>query len=215
MTPVARSPLSVALAALRAWDEPTALVMTAIAGAESEFDNTKLGDYLPRRTPNCRGYTSVGWWQIHMPAWASTLRRMGAPADGCRMAEWLMVPINNLRAAQEVLRQQGFEAWTTYRTGAYRGYLDEAGLAVKQAKEVRSREGILASRLLSETVTRRVVDPIGQALQNIGIIPRDWTFEELRAAGWAALLLGVSGALLLAGTLLRPEQRLATLRPVV
>ena len=139
--------------ALRIWgDRETATIMTAIAGAESRWNPNASGD-TPRqlrragyeRTArlaesfNCPwgspdGPASWGLWQVFMPVWRNALAMMGAPVDHpCNTARWLSNPMNNARMANHILRTLGLNAWTTYRTGAWRRYESQAGAAVFRA----------------------------------------------------------------------------------
>lgn len=61
----------------------------------------------------------VGLWQINQPAWAS---------KGWSVA-WLQVPANNAAAAYIVYQAQGWQAWTTYTSGAYKQYMSGASSA--------------------------------------------------------------------------------------
>jgi hypothetical protein len=94
-----------------------AVTMTAIALAESggrpgaHNNNASTGD------------NSHGLWQINM------LGRMGPERRGLfgiARNEELFDPATNARAARMVHQRQGFGAWSVYRSGAYREYLDEA-----------------------------------------------------------------------------------------
>lgn len=100
--------LDAAAAALAQWrgrtvggvDLPT--VMTAIAGAESDWRNDVAGDRLGHLI-NCNGWESWGLWQIHMPSHAAMLRRFTGADDPCRWAQWLSEPANAARAADGVI----------------------------------------------------------------------------------------------------------------
>jgi hypothetical protein len=83
------------------WDP---IIMTAIAGAESGWNTTAISptqDY--------------GLWQINFSAWL----------DLFRTHTWTD-PTQNGQMAFAVWRQQGYHAWTTYFTGAYRQYMGTA-----------------------------------------------------------------------------------------
>jgi hypothetical protein len=91
-----------------------AKTMAAIGLAESggnthaHNDNAKTGD------------NSYGLWQINM------IGAMGAPrreAFGISSNEQLFNPSINARAAKIIYDQQGFNAWSVYRSGAYRKHL--------------------------------------------------------------------------------------------
>lgn len=140
--------LVAARAALSVWDIPTAIAMTAIAGAESGWNPgaggdspqilTDLGYYESAdqaQSWNCpagsyQGYASWGLWQIFMPVHRAMLVSLGAPNNPCGMADWLRVPGNNARAASRVLQGQGFTAWSVYKWDLYQKHVTNAGSAV-------------------------------------------------------------------------------------
>ena len=92
-------------------------VMAAIAMAES-------GGRLKAHNNNrATGDDSYGPWQINM------LDRMGAERRlqfGIGKNEALFNPVTNAMAARKVHASQGFNAWSVYRSGAYRQYLPAA-----------------------------------------------------------------------------------------
>lgn len=104
---------AVARLALRHWPLPVAIIMTAIAGAESHWNPQAAGDCWGGYW-SCRRCQSWGLWQIRMPVWHRVLRELGAPASPCDMARWLTNPENNARAADAVLQQHGLNAWSSY-----------------------------------------------------------------------------------------------------
>lgn len=148
--------IAVAEAAAQYWDDEENLItMVAIAGAESRWQKDAGGDSPEilrdagfedqadkAKQYNCphgdeQGYTSWGLWQIFMPVHKERLERLGAPEDDpCGTAEWLRTPENNASAAYEVWKVQGFEAWTTYKSGEYEDYLPQAENAVTFGDEV-------------------------------------------------------------------------------
>jgi len=96
-----------------------AIVMAAIAMAESSgrphAHNTEGDD------------NSYGLWQINMldrPGFMMGEERRGQLALDSN--EQLFDPLINGRAAKYIYDMQGFEAWTVYRTGAYKTYLPAA-----------------------------------------------------------------------------------------
>ena len=104
------------------------VVMVAIAGAESSWIADQNGDKgLPG--PECEGYTSWGLWQIHS-VHSTWLTEQTKSTDPCVWARWLSDPANNAKAAVAIYEGQGLNAWTTYQTGAYLGYLPAAQAAV-------------------------------------------------------------------------------------
>ncbi len=122
--------LACAQVAVKYFDHPTAVLMTAIAGAESRWNPGVDGDQLGEAI-NCGGFSSFGLWQIHTAVWHDDLvARFGAPSDYCQQAQWLKNPENNALAAQMILKAQGPQAWTTFNIGAYKMYLTDAKDAV-------------------------------------------------------------------------------------
>lgn len=113
---------------------PEAVTFAAIAGAESSFGTNNWGDYGLGQ-PACHGYTSLGGWQINLPAHAEYLASVTHSSDPCTWAHWLLDLRQNAQAALSVFRSAGnrFTPWTTYQTGAYRAYLTTAEIAVAAA----------------------------------------------------------------------------------
>jgi hypothetical protein len=83
-------------------------VMAAIAGAESTFGANPVGD----------GGTSLGIWQIHVPA-----HPQYDPQS------LLDSPFYNAAAAVQVYLSQGLGAWSTYKNGAYLAYMQNGAAA--------------------------------------------------------------------------------------
>lgn len=83
------------------WDVVT---MVAIAGAESGWDTTAIS------------YTNdYGLWQINHDVWTGLFNDY----------TWDNAD-DNAKMAYYVWQQQGYRAWVTYQTGAYRQYLSQA-----------------------------------------------------------------------------------------
>lgn len=131
-------------AAVAVWDSrqingmDLAALMVAIAGRESGWNPSADGDSIytyPQLSglPNCHGYTSFGLWQINS-SHSAYLKQATGSSDPCVWAQWLHDPLNNARAADVILRYQGLSAWTTYVTGAYRAFLDQASRAVQSVR---------------------------------------------------------------------------------
>jgi len=101
--------------------EKQAVIMTAIALAESAG---KPGNHNFNEST---GDESYGLWQINMLGALGPDRRskLGL-TDNMQLAD----PETNARAMKYVL-QSGYNAWTVYRTGAYRQYLPAAYRALK------------------------------------------------------------------------------------
>lgn len=111
---------------------PLRVVMVAIAGAESSWQPSDLGDYgYDAQHGLCNGYSSWGLWQIHN-VWSPYLIQQVGSSNPCRWAQWLFNPLNNAKAAYHVYQLQGLNAWTTYQTGAWLQYLASAQQAVQQ-----------------------------------------------------------------------------------
>lgn len=98
--------------------------MTAIALAES-------GGRPNAHNPNAAtGDNSYGLWQINMLGGMGPerLREFGISSN-----EQLFDPLTNARAAKRIRDSQGFGAWSVYKSGAYRQYLDQARSAAAGA----------------------------------------------------------------------------------
>jgi len=95
-------------------DSSVAATMAAIASAESGLDYRIIND-----TPATGDY-SVGLWQINYfgSLYAGRAHDYGTPQqliEGGLTRQWF--------AALGIYRGQGLNAWSTYRSGAYRAYL--------------------------------------------------------------------------------------------
>lgn len=106
-------------------------ILTAIAGAESNYQQNNWGDRTLSR------YGSVGWFQIFTGA-HSPSEVLGT--GGSSTADWsqteaqqLVDPVANTDAAVKVWKEQGFSAWSTYNSGAYKKYLPQAVAAASGA----------------------------------------------------------------------------------
>lgn len=107
------------------------VVMVAIAGAESGYDNRARGDVgIEPQFGTCDGYTSWGLWQIHNSHRDSLIRLTGSQ-DPCAWAEWLYDPDHNARMARAIYDAQGFDAWaTTWYNQRYVRFLPAARAAI-------------------------------------------------------------------------------------
>lgn len=92
-----------------------ARVMAAIARAESSGNPSALNDN------SGTGDLSYGLWQINMIGGIGPER---SSALGLDSYSDLYTPQTNARAAKHVYDQQGFEAWSVYKNGSYKRYLD-------------------------------------------------------------------------------------------
>jgi Lysozyme like domain len=88
--------------------------LAAIAGAESSYDLSVIND-----TPSTGDY-SVGAWQINYYAnlYAGRTAEFGTPKHLAQSSV-----STQASAAHQVWAQQGFSAWSTYVSGAYKEYL--------------------------------------------------------------------------------------------
>jgi hypothetical protein len=102
------------------------LIATAIAGAESAFDPTAVGDI---DLQNEKWGPSVGLWQIR------SLKNPQAYSypDNLRDAAKLKDPIYNAKAAYAISKSgTDFSPWSTFINSAYKGWLD----IVEQVKQL-------------------------------------------------------------------------------
>jgi len=129
----------VAVAALRHWSPPEAIIMTALAGAESAYNGNGKGDRITIFNANdkaryapfaCGEYLSFGAWQIFLGVHTQKVRNWSGLSAPCELADWLMNIDNNAQVAKEVYDNQGFKAWSTYNNEAYGDFLSEASDAV-------------------------------------------------------------------------------------
>jgi len=129
----------IALAARDTFEPSEAIEMLAIAGAESAFKETAAGDRLSDFTIEqrhqweqfaCNDFLSFGPWQIFLGVHTQMVEVLSGLKGACPLANWLTNPYNNARAARAILRGQGLSAWTTYNTGQYRQFLNEAQAAI-------------------------------------------------------------------------------------
>lgn|GEM_PF-1525510 len=120
---------------------PLPVVMVAIAGAESGWNNTDAGDCGYPDLPSCgpctdggTGATSWGLWQVHS-VHIPLLTQLTGSTDPCVWREWLFVPLNCAVAARAVYEgAAGLGNWTTYSQGEYVQYLGTAQAAVRAAQ---------------------------------------------------------------------------------
>lgn len=137
----------VASIALDTWDESTAQIMVAIAGAESGFDERAAGDALSIFSPGLQqayapfaynSHLSFGLWQIFLGVHTPLIRSFSGLSAPEQLAGWLSNPRNNALAAKEILSSQGFQAWSTYNNQAYLDFEIEGSAAIRAAKASRS-----------------------------------------------------------------------------
>lgn len=104
-----------------------AVQLAAIAMAESS------GDIGSHNTNAGTGDNSYGLWQINMLGAMGPERRQ---AFGIGNNNALFDPLTNAKAALHMLRTQGWQAWSTYTSGAYQQFLPDAQAAITHAPNV-------------------------------------------------------------------------------
>ena len=111
--------------------------MVSIALAESG------GDIGARYNPEGNtGEDSYGLWQINMdPRYADERLKL----FGIDNKKELFDPVTNAKAAYEIFKLQGFDAWTVYRTGKYRDFLPAAKKAASASTQPTISRGVDAS----------------------------------------------------------------------
>ena len=111
--------------------------MVSIALAESG------GDIGARYNPEGNtGEDSYGLWQINMdPRYADERLKL----FGIDNKKELFDPVTNAKAAYEIFKLQGFNAWTVYRTGKYRDFLPAAKKAASASTQPTISRGVDAS----------------------------------------------------------------------
>lgn len=121
-----------------------AKTLAAIAGAESSYDTSVVSK------PNTNGTVDRGLWQINS---------VHSQYDPNQLTT---DPSYNAKAALDILRGQGWKAWTTYTNGAYKQFLSgdpnavgaaavTAGAQLGAATSTAGAKDSLESRLLSIT----------------------------------------------------------------
>ena len=125
-------------------------IMVSIALAESG------GDIGARYNPEGNtGEDSYGLWQINMdPRYADERLKL----FGIDNKKELFDPVTNAKAAYEIFKLQGFDAWTVYRTGKYRDFLP----AAKKASSASTQPTI--SRSVDASTRYKVNDDVTQLL---------------------------------------------------
>lgn len=154
-----------------------ARILVATAVAESGLRADAVGDKHISWAP------SVGLFQIHIPAHWDKLQKFTGVRNLEKWEEWLKEPEFNAFMAAQVYKSQGLNAWTCYRTGAYRQYLDKA-LEIP----VRTGETEAAAGLPGKAGLRAGVETEPEA--------PSWIEEKL-GFEWAQVLLVVIGIILL------------------
>jgi len=94
-----------------------ARILAAVAYSESGLQSDIIGD---------KQYGgSVGLFQINTFWHADKLKKWTGSENKEDWVSWLSDVDNNIYAAAAVYSSQGLSAWTQYRTGAYKSYLDK------------------------------------------------------------------------------------------
>jgi hypothetical protein len=113
----------VSLAKEAGFSDKEAAIMGAIGAAESSGRTSA-------HNPNAStGDNSYGLWQINM------LGKMGPERRnqfGIENNEELFDPKKNAAAAYEIYKQQGFEAWSVYKSGAHKKYIGTAESSLQE-----------------------------------------------------------------------------------
>lgn len=137
---------------------------------------------------NTDGSTDLGLWQINNHAWPELAA--GSWSD----------PQTNADDAFYVYQRQGWDAWTTYKTGAYVKYMTNSGT-------------VEASDDVQDASLGSVVSGSGQVLAQLGkllafvIQPKNW---ERVALGGVGVVLVIVGAVALAKPVTEPVAKAAT-----
>jgi len=118
-------------------DQGEAILITAIAGAESGWDAFARGDKATGKLAQysafaCDGYLSFGLTQVFLGVWASKVAEFSGldVRNTCALAGWLQEPDNNLRMAKFIRDSQGWSAWSAYNAQTFAPNMDSARAAV-------------------------------------------------------------------------------------
>jgi hypothetical protein len=169
------------------WDRDTAIIMVAIAGAESGWRNDAPssvdvvggpGDRPEWRQYACDGVYSWGLYQVHMPSHHARLQDVTGSASPCVWRDQLINPGFATVMAAEILAGQGLSAWSTYNVGAHLAYIAQATAAVDAALGVQPPgpyiqppiwpplpAGFLTLRLVDPSAAGRSVAPPARAVE--------------------------------------------------
>lgn len=116
----------VSLAKEAGFSDEEAVIMAAIGAGESS------GRTSAHNPDASTGDNSYGIWQINM------LGKMGPERRaqfGIEDNKELFDPKKNAAAAYEIYKQQGFQAWAVYKSGAYEKYLGTAKASLEEKDE--------------------------------------------------------------------------------
>lgn len=127
----------VKLAKEAGFDDREAAIMGAIGAAESSGRTSA-------HNPNAStGDNSYGLWQINMLGNMGPARR---EQFGISSNEQLFDPKINAMAAKKIYDQQGFNAWSVYKSGAYQKYLGTAYSALKEGDDSMAPQGTIVEK---------------------------------------------------------------------
>ena len=109
-------------------------VMLAIAGQESSWNAAEHGDAVGSPNcstcvpPDCNGYTSWGYFQVHFYSWQSYLKQVTGSDLPCDWASWLAIPVHSAQAGwylYQVAQAQfgnGLQPWWPDVAGGYASF---------------------------------------------------------------------------------------------
>ncbi len=118
------------------WPATHLAIMSAIGQAESSGRTNSGGPSDSARHKDSNGRWSVGVWQIN----ATDGAKPGTGREGVTLAQ-LESPLTNARKSLDIFRSQGFRAWGTYSSGAYKKHLAAAQSAAGGTPVVIPRNG--------------------------------------------------------------------------
>ena len=129
----------VARLAVAYWTRDDAIIMVAIAGAESAYiedrpSSTDVigmpGDQEAWHPYACDSVYSWGLWQVFMPVHRLLLEEATGSTDPCTWRDYLCNGAHNAYIAYRIWLSQGFTAWSAYNVGAHSRFLVDATMAV-------------------------------------------------------------------------------------
>ena len=127
----------VQLAKEAGFSEQEAVIMGAIGAAESS------GITSAHNPDASTGDNSYGLWQINM---LGKLEQERKQLFGISENEQLKDPKINAAAAKKIYEQQGFNAWSVYKSGAYRKYLGTAQQSLSEKDDASAPAGTMVQQ---------------------------------------------------------------------
>ena len=132
-----------AVVAVQLWPASAVVTAVAIAGSESDWTLSAVGDRPDQFDPAVRAEllpwtcppntptapTSIGPWQVNLSNYAILPYHTNCQNQSWLLASWA----NNAKAAHALWLRDGFGPWTSYVDGRYRAYLPQAQVAVTAA----------------------------------------------------------------------------------